>query len=87
VFADCPKGYVFEYNTETDDYAFIVGASSFEQKQGVDIPSVYDDGIHGERSVTEIRRNGKITNFLVYLSIPKSIKKSALMCTRIVGRI
>lgn len=25
---------------------------------GVDIPPVYDDGIHGERPVTEIRRKG-----------------------------
>lgn len=74
-FTERPKGYVFEYNAETDDYAFIVGASVFTEKQGVDIPSVYDDGIHGERSVTEIRRNGQITNFLVYLSIPKSVKK------------
>ena len=74
-FAERPKGYVFEYDTETDGYAFIVGASVFAEKQGVDIPSVYDDGIHGERPVTEIRRNGQITNFLVYLSIPKSVKK------------
>ena len=74
-FTERPKGYVFEYDTETDGYAFIVGASVFTEKQGVDIPSVYDDGIHGERSVTEIRRNGQITNFLVYLSIPKSVKK------------
>ena len=74
-FVAPPKGYVFEYDTETDGYAFIVGASVFAEKQGVDIPSVYDDGIHGERPVTEIRRNGQITNFLVYLSIPKSVKK------------
>ena len=74
-FTERPKGYMFEYNAETDGYAFIVGASVFTEKQGVDIPSVYDDGIHGERSVTEIRRNGQITNFIVYLSIPKSVKK------------
>lgn len=74
-FTERPKGYVFEYNAETDDYAFIVGASVFTEKQGVEIPSVYDDGIHGERPVTEIRRNGQITNFPVYLSIPKSVKK------------
>ncbi len=72
---DLPKGHIFEYNAETDDYAFIVGASVFTEKQGVEIPPVYDDGIHGERPVTEIRRNGQITNFLVYLSIPKSVKK------------
>ena len=74
-FVAPPKGYVFEYDTETDGYAFIVSSSVFAEKQGVDIPSVYDDGIHGERPVTEIRRNGQITNFLVYLSIPKSVKK------------
>lgn len=74
-FADPPKGFVFEYDAGTDGYAFIVGASSFVEKQGVEIPPVYDDGIHGERPVTEIRRKGQILNSSVYINIPKSVKK------------
>ena len=53
-FADPPKGFVFEYDAGTDGYAFIVGASSFIEKQGVEIPPVYDDGKNGEQPVVEI---------------------------------
>lgn len=80
---DLPKGRIFEYNAETDDYAFIVGASAFADGQGVEIPSVYDDGIHGERPVTEIRRRGQIVNGFVYMNIPKSVKKNRLRCVSI----
>lgn len=45
---------------------------------GVEIPPVYDDGIHGERPVTEIRRKGQILNSFVYINIPKSVKKNRL---------
>lgn len=41
---------------------------------GVEIPPVYDDGIHGERPVTEIRRKGQILNSFVYKHTEKRQK-------------
>lgn len=76
--------FVFEYNSETDDYAFILGTVKFCRRE-IDIPSVYNDGRHGEHAVSRVCRKGDVVSNVSCLKIPASITDiefSAFECCR-----
>lgn len=64
----------YRFDAKIGGYVVVIVIANATNR-GVEIPSVYDDGIHGERPVTEIRRRGQIVNYFVYMNIPKSVKK------------
>lgn len=61
----------YKFDKKGGEYVVVIASAI---NGGVDIPPVYDDGIHGERPVTEIRRKGQILNSFVYKHTEKRQK-------------
>lgn len=64
--------FVFKYDTETNSYTFILGTVGLEMTE-IDIPSVYNDGRHGEHPVSKICKKGNSISNVAFLKIPASV--------------
>lgn len=64
--------FVFEYNTKTNNYTFILGTMALKITE-IDIPSVYNDGLHDEHQVAKICRKGDCIIDVLILKIPATI--------------